>query len=252
MTDSASSGARHFETGSADYARYRPTYPPELAEALAAAAPHRRLAVEVGCGAGQFTPLLAAAFEAVIASDRSVAQIEAAPALANVTYRVGPAEAIEAEEGSAGLIAAAQAAHWFDLPRFYAEARRVASPGGIVALITYGVMETDPALAEATDRFYWKEIGPYWSPERRHVESGYRDLDFPFEELDPPKLAIERALPREAFLGYVRTWSAVREAAQAGRADLYERYAAEIAALWPDPEETKRVVWPIAIRLGRV
>lgn len=252
MTQRAPGGARHFETGSADYARYRPTYPPALAEALADLAPHRRLAVEVGCGAGQFTTLLADVFDAVVASDRSAAQVKAAPARENVVYRVGSAEAIEAEPGSAALIVAAQAAHWFDLPRFYDEVRRIASPGAVVALISYGLMDLDPALAGPTDRFYGEDLAPYWAPERRLVEGGYRDLPFPFAPIDPPQLAIERDLPREAYLGYIRTWSAVRDAAEAGRGDLYERFAEEVATVWPDPDETRRVRWPIAIRLGRL
>ena len=49
---------------------------------------------------------------------------------------------------SASLVTAAQAAHWFDLPAFYAEARRVLMPDSILALISYGVLRLEPELDE--------------------------------------------------------------------------------------------------------
>ena len=38
-----------------------------------------------------------------------------------------------------GLVSAAQAAHWFELPRFYDEVTRVSADGGVIALLCYGV-----------------------------------------------------------------------------------------------------------------
>ena len=42
-----------FSLQAADYARFRPIYPPELYAWLAAKAPARRLAIDVGTGNGQ-------------------------------------------------------------------------------------------------------------------------------------------------------------------------------------------------------
>ncbi|XP_065269857.1 putative methyltransferase DDB_G0268948 [Emys orbicularis] len=99
-----------------------------------------RLAVDVGCGSGQSTRVLAARFEKVVGTDISEAQIEAAKQAAsfpNVSYHVCPAEELPFEDGSVDLITAFTAAHWFDMPRFMKEVDRVLKPHGFVALITY-------------------------------------------------------------------------------------------------------------------
>jgi SAM-dependent methyltransferase len=48
-----------FDQGGQAYARFRPDYPPELGARLASMAPAHGLAVDVGCGNGQLTQLLA-------------------------------------------------------------------------------------------------------------------------------------------------------------------------------------------------
>ncbi|MFV0300067.1 MAG: class I SAM-dependent methyltransferase [Paracoccus sp. (in: a-proteobacteria)] len=155
-----SEAASHFQTGGADYAAFRPTYPPELARALAGLAPDGEAAIDVGCGSGQLAVALAGHFRRVTGVDVSADQIAAAGRPGNVDYLIGAAEALPLPDRSASLIVAAQAAHWFDLPRFYAEIRRVAAPGAALALISYGVMRVEGAFAERFGRFYWKEIHP--------------------------------------------------------------------------------------------
>ncbi|MCJ2185059.1 class I SAM-dependent methyltransferase [Novosphingobium sp. 1949] len=61
--------ANWFDQGGADYARFRPDYPAALAQELARLAPARRVALDVGCGNGQFTQALGAVFAAVIGID---------------------------------------------------------------------------------------------------------------------------------------------------------------------------------------
>jgi SAM-dependent methyltransferase len=55
------------------------------------------------------------------------------PAEQSIQYLITKAEALPIATGQAGLITAAQAAHWFDRPRFYAEAERALRPAGVVA-----------------------------------------------------------------------------------------------------------------------
>ena len=111
----------HF-SGHADiYREARPTYPRELFEWLRRQAPDNELAWDAGCGNGQATTALAEHFARVIGTDPSATQIAAADARANVEYRVEPAEASTLTGASASLITVAQALHWFDHARFYAE-----------------------------------------------------------------------------------------------------------------------------------
>lgn len=237
-------------TSGGDYAAHRPTYPRELADVLFDAAPDNRCAVDVGCGTGQLTVLLAEKFERVVGVDPSQDQIANATAATNVDYRVSAAEALDVPDASTSLITVAQAAHWFDLPAFYREVRRIAIPDAALALITYGVVQLDDDLVDRFDRFFRDEIGPYWPPERRHVDNGYADLDFPFDRIDAPSVAIVRSWTAAEFAGYLGTWSAVRRARDAGRADVLEHAVDELAEFWGDGRRTVR--WPVSVLLGTV
>lgn len=245
-----------FEQDGAGYARHRPDYPSGLAEFLASRAPGRRLAVDVGCGSGQFTAQLAAVFDTVIGIDPSGEQLAFAAPHERVVYVKGPAEALPLDDHCADLVCAAQAAHWFDLPRFYFEARRVATPGAVLALVTYGAArfaETqDAALDVVLQRFHSGGMGRYWPAERQLVEDGYAGMDFPFASLPAPAIDIVRDWTVEALLGYVSTWSAVRRAAEAGQGGLLTAFADELRSAWGDPEQPRRIRWPIAMRLGRL
>uniref|UniRef100_A0A1A8LEQ4 Methyltransferase type 11 domain-containing protein n=1 Tax=Nothobranchius pienaari TaxID=704102 RepID=A0A1A8LEQ4_9TELE len=98
------------------------------------------LAVDVGCGSGQGTLLLAKHFTSVVGTDVSPAQIEMALQHAkqpNVTYRLCAAEELPFADSSADLVAAMSAFHWFDRPRFLLETHRVLKPRGCLALVNY-------------------------------------------------------------------------------------------------------------------
>ena len=133
----------HFSTTAAAYAAHRPTYPAALTEFLGEIAPRSDLAWDAGCGSGQLSVLLADRFARVIATDASTEQIVHATPHPNVAYVVARAEAGVLGHCTADVAVAAQAAHWFDLPAYYAEVRRVGRPGGVVALVTYGLVRVD-------------------------------------------------------------------------------------------------------------
>jgi SAM-dependent methyltransferase len=242
----------HFSVRSGDYAAFRPTYPLAVVDDLANLCQATDAALDVGCGTGQLSVLLAERFAHVIATDASPHQVQNAQAHPRVTYRVAPAEASGLAQASVDLIAAAQAAHWFDLPAFYAEARRVGRPGAIVALLTYGMLEADADVDAVVQHFYNDVVGPYWPPERRHVESGYREFDFPFEELGTPRRAITVEWRAADLIGYADTWSAVRGAEKAlGRSPIAE-FERDLHQAWGDPQRSRTIRFPLSLRVGRV
>src|SRR4029077_19007824 len=157
---------------------------------LARLAPARQLAWDAGCGSGQLSVLLAGSFDRVVATDASAEQIGRATPHARVEYRCARAEASGLPERAVDLATAAQAVHWFDLPAYYAEVRRVTRPGGIIAMVSYGVLTADADLDRVIQPFYRDVLASYWPPERRHVDEGYRSLPFPFGELEAPALEI--------------------------------------------------------------
>ncbi|XP_024144645.1 trans-aconitate 3-methyltransferase isoform X2 [Oryzias melastigma] len=100
------------------------------------------LAVDVGCGSGQGTVLLAQHFTKVVGTDVSPAQLEMASTNTNppnVSYRECPAEELPFANGEVDLVTAMTAAHWFDRQRFIQEADRVLRPGGCLALLSYSL-----------------------------------------------------------------------------------------------------------------
>jgi SAM-dependent methyltransferase len=242
----------HFSSHAAGYAAYRPTYPAALIDFLADAAPARTLAIDCGCGTGQLSVPLAGRFDRIVATDASAAQVASATPQPRVEYRIAPAEATGEPDHSADLMTVAQAAHWLELDRFYEEARRVIRPDGVLALITYGVLRVDEEIESIVQHFYHDVIGPYWPPERRHVDAGYRDLPFPFTEIAYPPLAIEATWPLAEFVGYVDTWSAVRAAEKAvGRAPI-ETFVRDLSSAWGDPVRRRTIRWPLSLRVARL
>lgn len=241
--------AGHFLSGGEDYARYRPSYPQSLAASLAKLCPAQGLALDIGCGNGQLSAVLATQFEQVIATDVSADQLAHAETTANIDYRCESAETLSANDQSADLIVAAQAAHWFDLPLFYKEVRRVAKPDAIIALLSYGVPSLDGPADNYLQRFYWQTVHEYWPPERRHPETGYLEIAFPFEALEAPTLDIERRWDLDALIGYLGTWSGTRRAIAAGRGDILNELRDELR---PHYRGAQRIHWPLNMRLGRI
>lgn len=246
----------HFSQGADAYRAHRPGYPPELIDYLADVAEGHALAWDAGCGSGQLSRLLARRFHRVVATDASPEQISAAGDHPRVEFTCATAEDPGLPSGVADLSVAAQAAHWFDLERFYAQVRRITRPGGAVALVSYGLMsvdaDTDPAMDRTLRRFYTEVLGPHWPPGRRHVEAGYRSLPFPFPELEPPPLEIHRNWSLEPLLGYVETWSAVRSLERGGGKREWKAFRQELARLWGPSGVERPVRWPLALRVGRV
>lgn len=242
----------HFSTRSADYATYRPTYPLIVADYLASLCEHPDVALDVGCGTGQLSVLLAERFGRFVATDASAQQIEKAQPHAGVEYRVAPAERSSLPDASVDLITAAQAAHWFDLPAFFAEVRRIGKPGSVLALITYGVVEADSEIGPVIQHFYKDVVGSYWPPERMHVENGYKNFDFPFREFQAPPLAIEVSWRAADLIGYADTWSAVREAEKALGRRPVEDFRRDLLKAWGDPEQRRSIKFPLSFRIGRI
>jgi SAM-dependent methyltransferase len=242
----------HFSKIASSYARFRPRYSAALADFLAETAPAREIAWECGCGSGQLSVDLAERFGRVIATDASAEQLAKAQPHPRIEYRCATAERSGLEDGVADLAVAAQAAHWFDLPAWYREVRRVTKPGGLLAVISYGNVLIEGPVGALVERFYGGVVGQYWSPHRKLVDEGYRDLPFPFDEIEVPPLEIRVEWDLSAFLGYVETWSAVRALVEAeGRARV-ESFRAELARTWGAAQRTRTLRWPIAVRAGRV
>lgn len=241
----------HFSGHAADYRAFRPAYPPELFAYLASIAPGRTLAWDCGTGNGQAAVGLAAHFDRVLATDASVEQLRHAEPHPKVEYAAAPAERCPLPDRSADLVTATQALHWFDLDRFYAEVRRAARPGGVLAVTCYHAPSPGPDVEPVLQR--WNDlVRPYWTPERKWVDDGYRTIPFPFAELPAPKFELAVRATLNQFLGYLGTWSATRQFIKANGFDPLERFTPQFSAAWGAPDAVRTVRWEFNVRVGRV
>ncbi len=239
----------HFSRQSEGYRRFRPEYPAALFDWLASIAPARGLAVDVATGNGQAALALAERFSKVIATEPSAAQLAHAPPHPRVEYRREAAETISVAAGSADLLVAAQAAHWFDWPEFVAEGLRVLRPGGVLAFWTYFNCQVTPAIDQLVADFSRDVVGPHWPRERRHVDESYRELVVPRPSLEPPAFSMKTQWDVAAMLGYLETWSAVHRCrARTGR-DPLAHLAAPLAEAWGAGRRDMN--WPLVVRAHR-
>ena len=244
--------ADHFSGDSANYAKFRPRYPDALFDFLAGEAPARAEAWDAGTGTGQAAVGLARHFEHVTATDSSMSQIEMATPDPRVSYRVASAELSGLGDASMDLVSAAQAVHWFDRPRFWAEVRRILRPNGVIAVWTYVLFEISPEIDAVLRRFYSGIVGPFWPPERRITEQRYKTIEFPFLEFAAPDFVIEQSMTLEDVAGYVRTWSATRGFVRHHGQDPVAGLVKDLTRAWRTPKLARAARWPVAMRVGRI
>lgn len=177
------------------------------------------LAVDVGCGSGQGTILLAPYFTKVVGTDISPAQLEMALTQnnpPNVSYRECPAEELPFDSGEVDLLSAMTAAHWFNHQKFLLEADRVLRPGGCLALLSYTMNfeleygDISNTLNDICKEFY-AALVPLRDP---HIGTSsvkiYSDM---FDSCSYPDkewvecLRVKRTMPLSGYIGIVETFS---------------------------------------------
>ena len=126
-----------------NYVRYRPGYPPEVLDLLRTECGLRpsHIVADIASGTGVFTRLLLENGNSVFAVEPNAAmremgiqQLESLGSNRLVSV-AGTAEETTLRSACVDFVTAAQAAHWFDLPRARAEFVRILRPGGWCVLI---------------------------------------------------------------------------------------------------------------------
>lgn len=239
-----------FAFAAGSYANYRPEYPVELFRWLAASTQRHECAWDCGTGSGQAALALAGHFAQVVATDASLTQLVNARRTPGVHYLAMAAESAALGADTVDLVTVAQALHWFDRQRFFAEVDRVLRPGGALAVWSYGLVSIDPAIDAVLYRLYHEVLGSYWPVERRLVESGYAGIALPYQEEPTPPFVMRTIWSLPQLGGYLSTWSATgRYRAMVGADPLAETMHA-IKSIW-GTTETRPIHWPLSVRIAR-
>lgn len=242
--------ADHFSGHAEAYARRRPGYPDDLFHWLSAQCQRHELVWDVGSGNGQAAEALSSRFSHVVASDASLSQLRQARPPGNVWRLNERAEASALRDDCADLVTCAQAAHWFEPDAFHAEVRRVARSGALMALWCYGLAMVTPAVDECVRDFHDSVLGEDWPEERWHIENGYRDLPFPFQEIESPEFRMTAHWSLDEFCGYLETWSACQRYRDRCKRDPLPALRRRLARSWGS--EKREVVWPLHMRVGHI
>jgi SAM-dependent methyltransferase len=241
----------NFSGQSEGYSKYRPLYPLELFDFINAVVKTKILAWDCATGNGQSARELAKTFKTVYASDVSEKQLAQAPKLENVIYAKEPAEQTSLTTGTVNLVTVAQALHWFDLDKFYAEVRRVSAPGGMIAVWTYSLFSVSPEIDQVMDEYHFDTLQAYWDPERQYVDEGYENIPFPFPEIDCPRFEISVDWDINSLEGYLDTWSAVQKYIKVNGTSPVPGVIDRLKAFFPVGKKLT-IRFPLYLKMGHV
>lgn len=229
----------HFGEYASGYSQFRPHYPEALFQYLASLTEQHDCVWDVGTGNGQAAVGLSSYFNEVIATDLKQEQLNEAEQKANIRYIACPAEKSSIDDHSLDLITVAQALHWFDLDAFYQEARRTLKSGGVLTAWCYGLFRISPKLDALIQQLYETILGDaYWPKERRYIDQNYQTIPFPFPKIKTPSFIIERPLNFAQCVGYLNTWSALKEYQKRNNGNNpLDLIIDDLQAAWGEPEK---------------
>lgn len=245
----------HFSQGSSLYARARPAYPEALVSWLASLVEEHHLAWDAATGSGQLARMLVHHFPKVHASDASSAQLSQAQSRPGVEFVLERAETPSLKDGSVGLVTVGAAAHWLDLPAFYAAVERVAAPRALLALFSYGTRLRGCHHLQEAIQGYADSIEPYWTESYRVVAERYAGLPFPYERIEMPEFSAQSIGDLVQLMDLMRTWSGSMRAFEVTGVDPVAAFEDQLRWAWTQegPVEASRTLyWPIFGHVGRV
>lgn len=242
----------HFSKQSADYAKFRPTYPQVMYDFILQHLKARNTAWDVATGNGQVAVVLAKYFNKMIATDASENQIRHAAQHPKISYIVSTAENSGLPENSCDLITVGQALHWFDFERFFQEVKRVAKKECFFASWGYRFSHVSPEVDVLTKKFDEEIVGPYWPKERVFVNEQYNTIPLPFKPVDAPQFYLKCSWTMHELMGYLNTWSSTQQYISAKRHNPLDLIEKDMLTAWGNPEQQREILWPIYFKAGWV
>lgn len=138
-----------FSNRATEYATHRPSYPVPAIDAILAGLgePSKLAAADIGAGTGISSRLLADRGVHVTGVEPNAPMRSGAEAHERVRFIDATAETTTLADSSCDLVLCAQAFHWFDHPRAFAEFARILKPGARLAIVWNSRDKSDPFTA---------------------------------------------------------------------------------------------------------
>ncbi|MCW5517349.1 class I SAM-dependent methyltransferase [Muriicola sp. Z0-33] len=235
------------------YKKFRPTYPKELYDEILQFVTDKSTCWDCATGNGQVAAVLSKYFNEVYATDISKEQLSEATKAENIYYKVERAEKTSFTESKFDLITVAQAMHWFDMEAFNNEVKRVAKNGAIIAIWGYGLLRINKEIDTYLDAFCNTTLGPYWNPERKHVDKAYSSVIFNYKQINEEKpMHITAKWSLEELEGYLNSWSSVQHfISQHPSMHPVPNLISSIKSAW-GKGKNREVNFPLYLKVGRV
>lgn len=238
----------NFSSQSKLYAKFRPHYPDALYDHIYRKVKSFQTAWDCGTGNGQVASVLSDKFNQIIASDISKNQLAQAQQKPNIHYTVSPAEQTPIEESSVDLITVAQALHWFDVPAFIKETRRVASKDAVLAYWGYGLLSISDEVDPLVKKFYDDTMNGYWDPERYILTNEYKAIDLELADLELKYFKHEIKWSLADLEGYLNTWSSVRKYMERNNINPVDEIIDQISDKW----QGGSIIFSLFVYTGRI
>jgi len=163
---------------------------------------------------------------------------------------VADAEHLPLRSGQLDLLVVAQALHWFATPAFFNQARRALKPNGLFCAWCYSLLEISAAVDAIIHRLYYETLAGCWPAGRSSVDAGYRDIQPPFPRIEPPPFALEAHWDLRELMGYLRTWSAVKQWQQRHGRDPITSIEPQLTSAWGQAGQRRLIRWPLHFLTG--
>lgn len=195
-------------------------------------------ALDVGCGCGLSTRALDVLVEEVFGVEPVAAMLRLAPTVApGAKFVAGIAEKLPFRSGSVDLITGAGSLNYVELDLFLAEAARVLSDNGVLAVYDFGQgnrSSTAFALAEWFQRY--NQMFPAPQQDGRFLDPvTLRESTHGYRVLAQESFVVEALMTRRSYIEYILTETNVASAVRNG---------ARLSAIRSWCEDTIAIAWP--------
>ena len=242
----------YFSSQAAEYAKFRPRYPDELFSYLGSITNEHKKAWDCAAGNGQAALSLTDYFDEVIATDASEKQIENAVEHPKIKYMVVHAENSGIESHSVDLITVATAIHWFNLPKFYEEARRTLKPEGTLAIWNYARSNVSEAVDSITDHYIDNIVGSFAAPDFWRGVNSETEIDFPFDRIKTPEFKIRQNWSFRDYANYIMTWSPTQNYIKKNNSNPLELIFYDFKNAWGDENQKKEITWKLTLKAAKI